>query len=375
MTAPETGPRVLMIGPEPRVGGGISAVTGMILDSTLPARCRLTYLAEGTRAGGLSKLHRWATSLVREISLLARRQVDVVHLQVGGGSSFYRHTLYLALARLAGRPVLFHWHIPGDAGAATEVTGGNPLQGWLVGWALHSATVVLVLSESWQAALSGLLPSGANDPTRLVALHNPVDCTAIRPPADPGKRSDATVLFLGDFSQRKGVRDLLTAAPAVVASHPAARFVITGGHPPPDVVALAAGLGEAVTFAGWVRGDEKLSLLQEAALLALPSYAEGVPIAVLEAMAAGVPVVTTPVGGIPDLIVDGRNGLLVHPGDVPALAVAINRLLDDPALRRAAGDLNRQQVVAEYDVPRYVDRLVALYADVSALRPPNEFGV
>ena len=105
-----------MIGPEPRVGGGISAVTGMILDSTLPSRCRLTYLAEGTRAGGLSKLRRSLAALAGEISLLARRRVDVVHLQVGGGGSFYRHTVYLALARLAGRPVLFHWHIPGDAG-------------------------------------------------------------------------------------------------------------------------------------------------------------------------------------------------------------------------------------------------------------------
>ena len=141
------------------------------------------------------------------------------------------------------------------------------------------------------------------------------------------------------------------------------------------MAALAAGLGNAVTFAGWVRGEEKLALLQEAALLALPSYAEGVPIAVLEAMAAGLPVVTTPVGGIPDLIADGRNGLLVQPGDVPALASAINRLLDDPALRGAMGDLNRQQVVAEYDVPRYVDRLLALYTDVTAQRPPNEFGV
>lgn len=356
-----------MIGPEPRVGGGISAVTGMILDSSLPSRCRLTYLAEGARAGGLSKLGRWLTALAGEISLLARRQVDVVHSQVGGGGSFYRHTLYLALARLAGRPVLFHWHIPGDAGAATEVTGGNPLQGWLVRRALRGATVVLVLSESWLAALTSLVPQA-----RLVALPNPVDCAAIHPPADPNRRSAATVLFLGDFSLRKGVRDLLAAIPAVLGQHPAARFVITGGEPPADVAALAAGLGEVVTFAGWVRGADKLALLQAAALLALPSYAEGLPIALLEAMAAGLPVVTTPVGGIPDLIADGRNGLLVQPGDVAALAAAINRLLADAALRRGAGDLNRQQVVAEYDVPRYVERLLAIYDDVA---PPNEFGV
>lgn len=369
------GLRVLMIGPEPWVGGGISAVAGMILESSLPARCRLTYLAEGTRAGALSKLRRWVSALAREVTLLARRQVDVVHLQVGGGGSFYRHTVYLALARLAGRPVLFHWHIPGDAAAATKLTAGNPLQGWLVRRALRWSAVVLVLSESWQAALASLVPPGHGDRPRLITLHNPVDCDAIRPPADASLRSNATVLFLGDFSQRKGVRDLLAAAPAVLAMYPKARFVITGGDPPPGVAALAAGLGEAVTFAGWVRGDEKLALLQQAALLALPSYAEGVPIALLEAMAAGLPVVTTPVGGIPDLIADGRNGLLVQPGDVAGLAGAVARLLNDPELRRAAGELNRLQVVGKYDVPRYADRLLALYTDVAAGRPPNEFGV
>lgn len=356
-----SGPRVLMIGPEPWVGGGISAVTGMILDSDLPSRCQLTYLAEGTRSGPSVKLRRWFSALAREAALLTRRQVDVVHLQVGGGSSFYRHAVYLALARLAGRPVLFHWHIPGDARASTEVTHErNPVRNWLTRVVLRSATAVLVLSPAWQTALATLVPA-ASGRERLISLPNPVDCAAIRPPDDPGQRSQSAVLFLGDFSPRKGVRDLLAAAPAVLKRHPDARFVVTGGAPPDGVSALAEGLGASVEFAGWVRGEQKLALLREAALLALPSYAEGVPIAVLEAMAAGLPVVTTPVGGVPDLVEDGRNGFLVTPGDVAGLAAAIGKLLDDPALRESMGALNRQQVTAEHAVPLYVDRLIALY--------------
>ena len=197
--------------------------------------------------------------------------------------------------------------------------------------------------------------------SEAVVLPNPVDCNAIHPPEDPNRRTRATTLFLGDFSQRKGVRDLLAAAPAVLAACPDACFVITGGQPPADVQALAQPLGNAVSFAGWVRDGAKLDLLQAATLLALPSYAEGVPIAVLEGMAAGLPVVTTPVGGIPDLIEDGCNGRLVPPGDVAELAAALISLLRDPAMCHSAGQLNRQQVVASYDVPPYVDRLLALY--------------
>ena len=223
----------------------------------------------------------------------------MIHLHVGDGSSFYRHMLYLALGRLARVPVVLHWHLPGDAGAATKFyAAGGPVRRRLIRWALNSSTRVVVLSPSWRPALTQIAPRSQE---RIVALANPVDCASIQPPADPATRSSTQVLFLGDFSARKGVRDLLLAAPAVLVQHPGTRFVVCGGNPPADVQALARPLGDAVDFPGFVRGPDKLRLLQEAALLALPSYAEGLPIAVLEGMAAGLPVVTTPVGGVPDI--------------------------------------------------------------------------
>ncbi len=354
--------RVLMIGPVPRIYGGISAVVGMLLDSDLPTRCRLTYAAEGTREGPWAKLSCFIAALLQTGWLLLTGQVDVIHLHVGDGGSFYRHTLYLVLGRLARRPVVFHWHLPGDAGAATKFyAAGGPVRRRLIRWALNSATRVVVLSPSWRPALTQIAPRSQE---RIVALANPVDCASIQPPADPVTRSSTQVLFLGDFSVRKGVRDLLLAAPAVLAYHPAARFVVCGGNPPADVQALAGPSGEAVAFPGFVRGPEKLRLLQQAALLVLPSYAEGVPIAVLEGMAAGLPVVTTPVGGVPDVFADGINGFLVSPGDPPALAQAIERLLDDPALRQAMGNANRRRALEDFNVPIYIERLLALYHDL-----------
>lgn len=353
--------RVLMIGPVPHVYGGISAVTGMILDSELSRRVNLVYLAEGTRQGPPAKLWRFVSTLVQACGLLLRQRIDLLHLHVGDGSSFYRHVLYLALGRLAGVPVLFHWHLPGDARAvASFYQAGGPLRRWLVRWALHSASVVVALSESWRPALAALMSH-----QRIVVLPNPVDCTAIHPPPEPERRERPNILFLGDFSARKGVRDLLAAAPRVLAKCSEARFLLCGGQPPEDVQALARPLGAAVVFPGFVRETEKQQLLQEATLLVLPSYAEGVPIAVLEAMAAGLPVVTTPVGGVPDFFVDGRNGLLVPPGDVDALATALIRLLADPELRRRIGQANRQLALAQFDVPVYVERLERLYKTIA----------
>lgn len=347
--------RVVMVGPEPWVGGGISAVAGSLLDSDLPQRCRLTYLAEGTRRGLGRKLFRFAAALVGLVRRLALRQVDVVHLHVGGGGSLYRHALYLALSRLAGRPVVLHWHVPAESTSLSASGRGRPIARWM----LRRAAAVIALSPSWQPALSTL--AGRDN---VVVLPNPVDCEAIRPPADPQARSASTVLFLGDFSPRKGAADLLAAAPVVLAEHPGARFVLCGGEPPPALRQQAVALGAAVALPGVVKGEAKLRLLQEATLLALPSHAEGLPVALLEAMAAGLPVVTTPVGGIPDLVQEPVNGLLVPPGDAAALAAAILRLLADPDLRQAMGRRNRRLVEELFDVRAYVERLAAVYERV-----------
>lgn len=355
--------RVVMVGPAPRIYGGISVVAGAILDSDLPSLCRLTYLAEGTRQGALAKLASALAALVRLVGLLARRQADLLHLHVGGGSSFYRHMGYLALGRLSGAPVLLHWHVPG-AGEAQDAGLPGGVQRRLARWAVNRAARVIVLSPAWADALTAL--AGRPDASqRMVVLPNPVDCDRIRPPDDPAQRRPDVVLFLGDFSQRKGVRDLLAAAPAVLQRRPAARFVVAGGPPPADVAAQAAPLGDAVHFPGFVRGADKLRTLQEASLLALPSYAEGMPVAVLEAMAAGLPVVATPVGGVPDFFRDGVNGLLTPPGDVTALAAAIVRLLDDRAAAHIMGQHNRQQALEQFAVPHYARRLLEVYREVT----------
>lgn len=354
--------RVVMIGPEPRIYGGISAVAGMLLDSELPRRVHLTYIVEGTRRSRAAKLALALLAPLRLAARLLRRQVDVCHLHVGDGGSFYRHVLYLALCHLAGAPVVLHWHLPGN-GEAADAGLNNERQRRLARWALQHSARVIVLSPAWAATLTRL----AADPqaaTRMVALPNPVDCATIYPGAAPAAARH-TVLFLGDFSARKGVRELLAAAPAVLSAHPATRFVIAGGDPPAEVQALAAPLATAVEFPGFVRGAAKLHALQQAALLVLPSYAEGMPVAVLEALAAGLPVVTTPVGGIPDFFVDGVNGLLTPPGDAAALAAALNRLLADPTLCAEMARHNRAQALAHFDTPPYMERVLGVYQAIS----------
>jgi glycosyltransferase involved in cell wall biosynthesis len=132
------------------------------------------------------------------------------------------------------------------------------------------------------------------------------------------------------------------------------------------------GLCEAV---GPVRGRDIVQLLHECDVLALPSYQEALPMAILEAMAAGLPIVATRVGGIPEVVVDGYNGFLLSPGDIVGLAQRLMILAAEPGLRSLMGRRSREIAAREYDVTPYVERLVTLYEIViGAGRIPGRLG-
>ena len=148
-----------------------------------------------------------------------------------------------------------------------------------------------------------------------------------------------TAHYLRHLGVRKGSYDLISA---IAELEPAVRdllhVTLAGDGEVTQVRAAAEPLGAAVTVRDWAGPAERDELLAAAEVLALPSYDEGLPMALLEAMAAGLVPLTTPVGGIPEAITDGVNGLLIPPGDVPALASAFTRLVEDPALRTALSD-------------------------------------
>ena len=161
------------------------------------------------------------------------------------------------------------------------------------------------------------------------------------------------LLCVGRLVPDKGQGILLEALAALRAQHPGARLTFAGDGP--DRAALEAraaelGLGDAVRFAGSVGQDRILELYEQADVFCLPSFAEGIPVVLMEAMSTGLPVVTTQIMGIPELVRDGETGLLVAPGDVGALAAALGRLAGDAALRDRLGRAGREHVREHFDI-------------------------
>ena len=155
----------------------------------------------------------------------------------------------------------------------------------------------------------------------------------------------------------------MRALPAVIREVPEARL-IAAGPGELDAVRRCArerGVDDRVLLPGWVSGSEKLRLLEEAALFALPSYTEGVPLSVLEAMSVGLPVIATPVGGIPDVVRDGQDGYLVPPGSPNGLSARIINLLNNPQLRERMGENARHHLLSKFSPDIAVAAFIALY--------------
>lgn len=143
------------------------------------------------------------------------------------------------------------------------------------------------------------------------------------------------ILYAGTINDRKGYADLIKAFAIIAMKYPDWKVIFAGNGEIEAGQSLSKSLGikNHVKFAGWVSGEKKDYLFRKASIFCLPSYAEGFPMAVLDAWAYGLPVITTPVGGIPDVAIDGVNMLLFSPGDIQKLSENIERLITDETLR------------------------------------------
>lgn len=189
----------------------------------------------------------------------------------------------------------------------------------------------------------------------------------------PSERHGPLVIQVCRMLADKGVREFIAAAAVLRSTHPAARFVLVGDPDPANPTSIpVAELAKAAAdgTVEWLgQRDDIPELLAEATIFCLASYREGLPKSLIEAAAAGLPLVTTDTSGCREVVTDGFNGLLVPVGDAPALASAIARLLDDTGLAEQLGRAARVDAEARFDLDHIVAAQVALYGDAAEVVP------
>lgn len=357
-------PLLLVIGPVPPPPHGTSVYVQLLLDShEIAERWRVEHLDTSDRRS-LENLGRVDFGNVRLglahagqlAAKLVRHRPRVVWIPLSQNAPAYlRDALFIVLARLGGARVVGHLH--GGWFHEFHRTAAAPVRA-LVAATCRMLSAVWVLGPHLASCFADLVP-----PDRVRVVPNGVpDPGAPERPADEAR--PFTVLYLGQLSDLKGVDDLVSAFASVQAAH--ARLILAGDwltrrDEQRILAAIAASPArDRIHFVGPVDRRAKARRLGEADVLVLPARShEGQPLVILEAMAAGLPVIATRRGAIPDMVSDGDTGLLIPENDRPALTDALDRLAADPALRQRMGREGRRRWSEEFTAEHAMAMVVA----------------
>jgi len=322
-----------------------------LIGSELSQRYRI--ISVGTVSGRPGPLRHAAfpLALVRLGLLAIVNRPAGFHVHTASWGSFPRKRIVIALAHLAAIPVILHIHGGGFLQYMTE----TPRRSRAVRKTLERCAGVIVVSRALREPLVAAVPG-----VPVWVVPNAVE---IPPGSTSGIDSD-TAVFAGRLVSEKGLAELLSATRRVVDRVPSFRLTIAGcdeGGRLADQL-MRSGLQHHVDLPGWLDRRSLEGLYARSALFLLPSHVEAMPLSLLEGMSHGLACVATPVGAIPSVISDGKNGVLVPPRDSAALASAIELLLLDGELRKRLGRQARETIARHYSVTVAAAQVEEVYA-------------
>ncbi|HKU17136.1 MAG TPA: glycosyltransferase family 4 protein [Steroidobacteraceae bacterium] len=351
--------RVLMLGPDLQVRGGVAMVENAVM-AHMPADIKMMHLATMVEGSSWRKLRCFGRALFRTSHHMRRMRPHLVHIHFASRASSVRKMLLARLAMARGARVIMHAHGGGyrDYWASLSRSGRAATLA-----TLRRVDRLIVLGEGWREFFSSL----GVDPGRIEVVSNPVAL----PRALPARlaRSQVRLVYLGLIARSKGTFDLIDALAALPpAALARVKLVIAGNGANAELRELIAarGLRQVAEVLDWVGPAERDRLLASADAFVLPSYAEGLPMALLEAMAWGLPVICSDVGSIPEHVHEGVEGILVQPGNIAQLAGAIQQVVQDDVLRTRMGARARA-AVEPLSVDVFSRKIAAIYRSVAGV--------
>ena len=344
-----------MFGPALSATSGISNVINNWIYVDIQRKIELRYVStldEFVPGQYYTKLLNGIRSYLRYIRTKST-DYEIVHIHLSSAMSFYRKLVIFLIAKLRKDKVIIHLH-----GSEFEkfYKSSGKIQSTIISWMFNTSNVVLVLSEKWKSFVESISSNN-----KIIVLYN----GAIPEQFLPIERNQNTIniLFMGRIGIRKGTFDLLEAYLKVHERFANVKLILGGDG---DIekarsFVIRHHLQNKVEIKGWLSGQDKIDAFRKANIYVLPSYNEGLPGSVLEAMAAGLPVISTPVGGIPEAVIDNVNGIIVSPGDIESLSKALVKLCNDSSLRVKMGTKSLELANEKFYMESIVDKLLKIY--------------
>lgn len=280
------------------------------------------------------------------------KNIEIVHIHGAANASFYRCRMFIRQAKQYGKKVILHEHAADFREFYAEATDKKEIIN-----TINSCDKLIVLSQYWKDYFSSI----GVDVTKIEVLNNIVSPPTIK----NQKHTDDKLhlLFLGEISKRKGGYDLLNAIVQERDNFRGKLSLRMGGNVVDgDIKKFIAdnNIGDIVSYEGWIAGDHKIECLNWADVYILPSYNEGLPIAILEAMSYSHPIISTPVGGIPEVVYNKRNGILVTPGDIQQISSSLKFYIENKDAIKTQG-AESYQIVQNFFPEKVFSDLKTIY--------------
>lgn len=346
--------KVLMVVPDRMVMGGIASVVNGYRDYGIGDEYEVTFVESYVNGSKLVKLKKALGAYRIFRKALKKTDFDLVHIHSSFGPSFTRKMPFINMAFRKKIPIVNHIH-----GAEFEDFYPNASESKkrLIKKIYNRCNLFLVLSAEWKEKISTIVPEN-----KIEIIEN--YCMV---PDISSVENSENILFLGEIGERKGCFDIpkiLKQVENSVGEESKALKIVMGGNGDTEPIVSEAEilkLKADFSFPGWIRGRDKDRLIRESGIFLFPSYNEGMPMAVLEAMAYGLAVVTTNVGGIPKLIEDGVTGYICTPGDIDIMSERITKLITNQELRNRIGQQAREFVSENYSFEAHINKIRDAY--------------
>lgn len=353
--------KICMVVQAPMTKGGIAAVVNGYRGSQLEKDYKIIYVESYKDGSKLTKLLKGIKGYFYFAKILLVDKPTLVHIHSSFGASFYRKIPFIYMASWAKLPIINHIH---GADFDEFYVNASEKKKKCIKKIYGKCSKLIALSVEWSERLSQIVPTEKIEVIENYSiLHE--DALAQR----LSRFCNNTILFLGEFGKRKGCYDIPAVAERVAKTVPNVKFMLCGSGNAADEMAVKKqfkdkGIIANAVFPGWVRDKEKDQALREADIFFLPSYNEGMPMSVLDAMGYGLPIVSTKVGGIPKIVHDGENGACCNAGDLETFAIRIIELLTSDEKRAAAAKASIEIVKGGYSLEIHLKKLKNVYESV-----------
>jgi glycosyltransferase involved in cell wall biosynthesis len=351
--------------------GGVSIFYETLLKSKLKTQVNLNFV--DTSEGGLAFSERgnWSfknycnslTNIIRFTATLLKSSPDIVDIATAYNPSFYKNSVLITLARILGKKVVVQPH----CSYKRFLPDPNSFSGRYIVFILKHCQGVVVLSKEWED-LKKLIP---DLPISYIPNAIDVQSYVVIERKTHTKDKKIRFLYMGHIGREKGCIEIVEAARELKERFGNGFIVNFVGETLKkgelaEIKQLVDDFNcaDVVKFHAPEYKSAKIERFSNSDVLLLPSYHEGMPMSVIEAMAAGMPVIATRVGGIPELVIEGETGFLVEPKDITRLIDAMEKFIGEPDLIYKMGKRGRKKAIDEFDIDIKVNKMIGFYKTI-----------